>query len=104
MQFHFLQLLTIASSVSATVLATTNIATVLAGVKDKSSLTIPAAAMTAMAKLGTGGATASTLTAADVTAIKLVMFLFLCESWDIARETVEDWDFERDVEQTQAGR
>jgi len=53
----------------ASVLSTTNIATVLAGATSQSSLTIPAAAMAAIAKLGTGGATASSLSAADTSAI-----------------------------------
>jgi len=69
MQFNFLQLLTVVTSVSASVLSTTNIATVLAGVATQSSLTISAPAMAAIAKLGTGGATASTLSAADKAAI-----------------------------------
>jgi hypothetical protein len=53
----------------ASVLSTTNIATVLAGAASQSSLTIPAAAMTAISKLDTVGATASALSAADTTAI-----------------------------------
>ncbi|RDW75094.1 hypothetical protein BP6252_06236 [Coleophoma cylindrospora] len=59
----------LASTAHASVLSTTNIATVLAGAKSQSTLTIPAAAMAAIAKLGTGGATASTLSAADKAAI-----------------------------------
>jgi hypothetical protein len=57
------------ASAQASVLSTTNIATVLAGATSQSSLTIPAAAMAAIAKLGTGGATASSLSAADKAAI-----------------------------------
>jgi hypothetical protein len=57
------------ASAQASVLSTTNIATVLAGATSQSSLTIPADAMAAIAKLGTGGATASTLSAADKAAI-----------------------------------
>ncbi|PQE05218.1 Acetamidase protein [Rutstroemia sp. NJR-2017a BBW] len=59
----------IIGSASASVLSTTNIATVLAGAKSQSSLTIPAAAMAAISKLGTGGANAATLSAADKAAI-----------------------------------
>ncbi|RDL37335.1 Uncharacterized protein BP5553_04768 [Venustampulla echinocandica] len=62
-------LLCVFASAQASVLSTTNIATVLAGAKSQSSLTIPAAAMAAIAKLGTGGANASKLSAADKTAI-----------------------------------
>lgn len=54
---------------SASVLSTTNIATVLAGVTAPSSLAIPADAMAAIAKLGTGGANAASLTAAETSAI-----------------------------------
>jgi hypothetical protein len=62
-------LFAIIGSASASVLSTTNIATVLAGAKSQSSLTIPAAAMAAISKLGTGGANAATLTAAEKAAI-----------------------------------
>ncbi|CZR51901.1 uncharacterized protein PAC_01778 [Phialocephala subalpina] len=64
-----LLILSLLASTQASVLSTTNIATVLAGATSQSSLTIPAAAMAAIAKLGTGGANASTLTAADKAAI-----------------------------------
>jgi hypothetical protein len=57
------------TSAQALVLSTTNIATVLAGATSRSSLTIPATAMAAIAKLSTGGATASTLSAVDKAAI-----------------------------------
>jgi len=57
------------ASAQASVLSTTNIATVLAGVTAPSTLTIPADAMAAIAKLGTGGVNASTLSAADTAAI-----------------------------------
>ena len=69
MRFYPVVLLCIFASAQASVLSTTNIATVLAGATSQSSLTIPAAAMAAIAKLGTGGATASTLSAADEAAI-----------------------------------
>jgi hypothetical protein len=61
--------LSLLASAQASVLSTTNIATVLAGVTAPSTLTIPADAMAAIAKLGTGGANASTLSAADTAAI-----------------------------------
>ncbi|KAI9650557.1 hypothetical protein NHQ30_000575 [Ciborinia camelliae] len=54
---------------SASVLSTTNVATVLAGVSAPSSLTIPADAMVAISKLGIGGANAAKLTAAETAAI-----------------------------------
>lgn len=54
---------------SASVLSTTNVATVLAGVTAPSSLTISADAMVAITKLGTGGANAASLTAAETAAI-----------------------------------
>lgn len=53
----------------ASVLSTTNVATVLAGVAAPSTLTISAAAIAAIAKLGTGGVNAASLTAADTAAI-----------------------------------
>ncbi|KAM3079557.1 hypothetical protein ACMFMG_005972 [Clarireedia jacksonii] len=62
-------LFAIVGSAAASVLSTTNIATVLAGAKSQSSLTIPAAAMAAISKLGTGGANAAKLTDADKAAI-----------------------------------
>lgn len=62
-------ILSLLASAHASVLSTTNIATVLAGATSQSSLTIPADAMAAIAKLGTGGVNASTLTAADKAAI-----------------------------------
>ena len=62
-------LLSLLAASNASVLSTTNIATVLATVKSQSTLTIPAAAMAAISKLGTGGATASSLSAADKAAI-----------------------------------
>ncbi|KAH8684654.1 hypothetical protein BGZ60DRAFT_170252 [Tricladium varicosporioides] len=67
--FSCLALLCVFASTQASVLSTTNIATVLAGVTSQSSLTIPAAAMAAIAKLGTGGVNAATLSAADKAAI-----------------------------------
>jgi hypothetical protein len=57
------------SAASASVLSTTNVADVLATANPQSALTVPAAALAAIKKLGTGGATASQLTAADKTAI-----------------------------------
>jgi hypothetical protein len=62
-------LVSLLASAQASVLSTTNIATVLVGATSQSSLTILAAAMAAIAKLGTGGATASTLGAAGKAAI-----------------------------------
>jgi hypothetical protein len=62
-------MISLIASTQASVLSTTNIATVLAGATSQSSLTIPAAAMAAIAKLGTGGVNASTLSAADTAAI-----------------------------------
>ncbi|TGO16686.1 hypothetical protein BTUL_0025g00410 [Botrytis tulipae] len=62
-------LLAILGMTSASVLSTTNVATVLAGVTAPSSLTIPADAMAAITKLGTGGANATSLTAAETAAI-----------------------------------
>lgn len=62
-------ILSLLASAHASVLSTTNIATVLAGATSQSSLTIPADARAAIAKLGTGGVNASTLTAADKAAI-----------------------------------
>jgi hypothetical protein len=61
--------LTLLASAQASVLSTTNIATVLAGAKSQSTLTVPASAMSAIVKLGTGGADAATLSAADTAAI-----------------------------------
>jgi hypothetical protein len=61
--------LAIITSSAASVLSTTNIATVLAGVTAPSSLTISAAAQAAIAKLGTGGVNAASLSAADTAAI-----------------------------------
>jgi len=61
--------LTLLSSVSASVLSTTNISTVLKTVTDQTKVTVSAAALSAIAKLGTGGAGASTLSAADTAAI-----------------------------------
>jgi hypothetical protein len=61
--------LTLLASAQASVLSTTNIATVLAGAKSQSTLTVPASAMSAIAKLGTGGADAASLSAADTAAI-----------------------------------
>lgn len=58
-----------AATANASVLSTTNIATVLAGVTGPSALTIPADAMAAIAKLGTGGANAAALTTAETAAI-----------------------------------
>jgi hypothetical protein len=57
------------SSVSASVLSTTSVANVLAGAHDQNALTMPAPALAAIKKLGTGGDTANTLTASDKTAI-----------------------------------
>src|SRR5690349_7235752 len=67
--FSPLALFCIFASAQASVLSTTNIATVLAGATSQSSLTLPAAAMAAIAKLGTGGVNAATLSAADKAAI-----------------------------------
>ncbi|TEY73419.1 hypothetical protein BOTCAL_0078g00120 [Botryotinia calthae] len=53
----------------ASVLSTTNVATVLAGVTAPSFLTISADAMAAITKLGTGGTNAASLTAAETAAI-----------------------------------
>lgn len=64
-----LALLPLLSLGTASVLSTTNIATVLAGATSQSSLTVPADAMAAISKLGTGGANASTLTTAETDAI-----------------------------------
>lgn len=61
--------LSLLASTQASVLSTTNIATVLAGATSQSSLTIPADAMSAIAKLGTGGVNAATLSTADTAAI-----------------------------------
>jgi hypothetical protein len=61
--------LSLLASAQASVLSTTNIATVLAGVTAPSTLTISAEAMAAIVKLGTGGANAATLSAADAAAI-----------------------------------
>jgi len=69
MYFYFVISLFLLAKTQASVLSTTNIATVLAGATSQSSLTIPADAMAAIAKLGIGGATASTLSAADKAAI-----------------------------------
>lgn len=53
MQFQILSIVALLSAaVSASVLSTTNIATVLATVTDQTALTIPADALTAMGKLG----------------------------------------------------
>lgn len=57
------------SSASASVLSTTDIATVLAGAQSQSSLTVPAAALAAIKKLGKGGVNAASLSAADKAAI-----------------------------------
>jgi hypothetical protein len=62
-------ILALAAAANASVLSTTNIATVLATVSAPSALTIPANAMAAIAKLGTGGANAASLTAAETAAI-----------------------------------
>jgi hypothetical protein len=62
-------LFTLLASAHASVLSTTNIATVLAGATSQSSLTIPADAMAAIAKLGTGGVNAASLSTAEVAAI-----------------------------------
>ncbi|KAE9380453.1 hypothetical protein N431DRAFT_362164 [Stipitochalara longipes BDJ] len=62
-------MLSLLASTQASVLSTTNIATVLAGVAAPSTLTISAAAMAAIAKLGTGGANAASLDEADTAAI-----------------------------------
>lgn len=62
-------LLSLLASAQASVLSTTNIATVLAGATSQSSLTVPADALAAIKKLGTGGATASSLSAADTAAV-----------------------------------
>jgi hypothetical protein len=59
----------IAGFSQASVLSTTNIATVLAGVTAPSTFTISAEAMAAIVKLGTGGVNAATLSAADTAAI-----------------------------------
>src|SRR5689334_4870079 len=67
--FTSLVVLSLLAAAQASVLSTTNIATVLAGVTSPSSLTIPADALAAIQKLGTGGATASSLSAADKAAI-----------------------------------
>lgn len=64
-----LVLLSLLASTQASVLSTTNIATVLAGATAQSSLTIPADAMSAIAKLGTGGASAASLSATDTAAL-----------------------------------
>ncbi len=65
----YIVVLSLLASAQASVLSTTNLATVLAGVTEPSVLTIPAAAMTAISKLGTGGVNASKLSAADTAAI-----------------------------------
>lgn len=65
----YIIVLSLLASAQASVLSTTNLATVLAGVTAPSVLTIPAAAMAAIAKLGTGGINASKLSAADTAAI-----------------------------------
>ncbi|KAB8293929.1 hypothetical protein EYC80_009402 [Monilinia laxa] len=62
-------LVVILGTVSASILSTTNVATVLAGVTAPSSLTIPTDAMAAISKLGTGGANAATLIACEIAAI-----------------------------------
>jgi hypothetical protein len=62
-------ILALISSASASVLSTTNISAVLKTVTDQTKVTVPAPALAAIAKLGTGGATASTLSAADTAAI-----------------------------------
>jgi hypothetical protein len=67
--YSIVSLLFFLVAAQASILSTTNIATVLAVATSHSSLTIPADAMVAIAKLGTGGATASTLSAADKAAI-----------------------------------
>ncbi|KAH8682016.1 hypothetical protein BX600DRAFT_429911 [Xylariales sp. PMI_506] len=67
--FSQIVVLALAASVHASVLSTTNIATVLAGVTAQSSLTISAAALAAISKLGTGGANAASLSTAEVAAI-----------------------------------
>lgn len=64
-----LLLFLLASTSHASVLSTTNIATVLAGVTSQSSLTISADALAAIAKLGTGGVNAASLSTAEVAAI-----------------------------------
>ncbi|TVY49699.1 hypothetical protein LOCC1_G000285 [Lachnellula occidentalis] len=69
MYFYAVASLFLLATAQASVLSTTNIATVLAGATSQSTLTIPADAMAAIAKLGTGGSTASTLSAADKSAI-----------------------------------
>ncbi|TVY23409.1 hypothetical protein LHYA1_G007368 [Lachnellula hyalina] len=69
MYFYAAASLLLLATAQASVLSTTNIATVLAGATSQSTLTIPADAMAAIAKLGTGGSTASTLSAADKSAI-----------------------------------
>jgi hypothetical protein len=61
--------LSLLASAQASVLSTTNLATVLAGVNAPSVLTIPADAVTAIGKLGTGGVNAAKLSAADTAAI-----------------------------------
>jgi hypothetical protein len=58
-------IVSVLASAQASVLSTTNITTILAGATSQCSLTIPAAALAAIARLGTGGATASTLSATD---------------------------------------
>ena len=61
--------LTFLAATHASVLSDTNIASVLAGANSQSSLTVPADAMAAMVKLGTGGVNAATLSAAETAAI-----------------------------------
>jgi hypothetical protein len=67
--YSVILIVSLLASAQASVLNTTDIATVLAGATSQSSLTIPPSAMVAIAKHGTGGATASTLSAADKAAI-----------------------------------
>jgi hypothetical protein len=54
----YIVVLSLLASAQASVLSTTNLATVLAGVSAPSVLTIPAAAMAAIGKVGTGGVNA----------------------------------------------
>jgi len=62
-------LMSLLASSQASVLSTTNVATVLAGVTAQSVLTIGPAAMAALTNLGTGGANAARLSTTDVAAI-----------------------------------
>jgi hypothetical protein len=69
MKSMYIVVLSLLASAQTSVLSTYNLATVLAGVNAPSVLIIPAAAMTAIAKIGTGGVNVSKLSTADTAAI-----------------------------------